>query len=312
MTEAEIIAALVRPQSPTGSAFRPAVGIGDDGAVLRDGTVLTMDTMVEGRHWDEKLTPADVGWKLAAVNASDLGSMGARPQWALLSLALPDPLDTAWLLAFRDGLHEGLDHFGLTLVGGDTVSAPVRTLTLAVGGRAARPVLRSTGRQDDDVYVTGQLGFAAEGFLSLAPSALARAALARPHPPVELGIALAEQGLATSMMDLSDGLRADLERLCVASGVSAEIDPATVPGVADLAWRVAFGEDYQLLFTADKSSRSAVESLSATRGVLITRIGTLTAPLFEQRSLAQRTGTFQPRLIGMNWPDPLFNHFPRS
>ena len=290
------------------------MGIGDDGAVLPDGTVLSMDTMVEGRHWDQRLSPADVGWKLAAVNASDLGAMGARPQWALLSLAVPDPLDTTWLMAFRDGLLEGLDHFGLTLVGGDTVAAPVRTLTLAVGGRASHPVLRSTGRAGDDVYVTGTLGLAAEGFYSPAPSPLARAALARPRPPVDLGIALAEKSLATAMMDLSDGLRADLDRLCLASQVSAEIDPAAVPGVPDLSWRLAFGEDYQLLFTANKTSRSAVESLSETAGVLITRIGTLTAPHPDPHPDPhdQRTGPFQPRLIGMNWPDPLFNHFRRS
>lgn len=275
------------------------IGIGDDGAVLPDGTVLTTDTMVEGRHWDDKLSPEDVGWKLVAVNVSDLGAMGAHPRWGLLSLALPDPVDLDWVTRFRDGMFDALATFGVDLVGGDTVSAPVRTLTLALGGHATRPVLRSTGRVDDDVYVTGALGLAAEGFLSAQPSRAARAALRRPLPPVFFGVDLAENGLASAMMDLSDGLRSDLATLCTASGVGARIDPAAIPGVADLRWRVAFGEDYQLLFTAPQNARSAVESLAAAAGVKVARIGRLIP------------GT-SPQLLGMSWPEPLFDHFPRS
>ncbi len=298
VTEAEIIAALTRPSA------RARVGIGDDGAVLDDGTVITVDTMVEGRHWDDKLTPADVGWKLVAVNASDLGAMGARPSWALLSLALPDPVDRAWLDAFRAGLYEALDHFRIELIGGDTVSAPIRVLTLTAGGHADHPVLRSTARPGDDIWVTGQLGLAAEGFLSSHPSPAARAALARPPPPVALGLALAQARLPTAMMDLSDGLRLDLARLCVASAVSADIDADAIPGVPDLAWRVAFGEDYQLLFTAPPAGRSAIGALSHAHGVVSTRIGTITptAP----------GGDHTARLLGVDWPDSLFEHFHRG
>ena len=267
--------------------------------MLPDGTVLTTDTMVEGRHWDQNLSATDVGWKLVAVNVSDLAAMGARPKWALLSLALPDPVELDWVAGFRDGLFLALRHYRLDLVGGDTVSAPIRALTLAVGGHAANPVLRSTGRAGDDVYVTGVLGLAAEGFLSPHPSARALAALRRPEPPLTFGLQLAENNLATAMMDLSDGLRSDLATLCEASGVGAEIDPAAIPGTADLAWRVAFGEDYQLLFTAPREARSAVESLAAAAGVPVARIGRL------------NPGS-SPQLLGTSWPDPLFTHFPRS
>lgn len=293
--EEQLIAALTRP--PRDPAVR--VGIGDDAAVLADGTVLTVDAMVEGVHWDDKLTPEDVGWKLVAVNASDLGAMGARPTWALLTLALPNPLDLDWARRFRDGLHAALDHFGLELVGGDTVAAPTRMVTLTVGGRAARPVLRSTGRPGDDLWVTGALGLAAEGFLLPAPSPEARRALARPEPPVRFGAALGEAGLATAMMDLSDGLREDLGRLCRASDVGAWVDPAAVPGAAALAHRFAFGEDYQLLFAAPPEARSAVESLAASHGATVSRIGAL------------EHGR-EARLIGTEWPPALFTHFPTA
>lgn len=293
MSERAIIDLFKRP------ARRAMVGIGDDAAVMPDGQVLTTDTMVEGRHWDDKLTPADVGWKLVAVNASDLGAMGARPAWAMLALAVPDPPDLGWVEQFSGGLFEALAAFDLELVGGDTVSAPTRTLTLSVGGYAARPVLRSTGKVGDDVYVTGALGLAAEGFLSASPSPAALAALRRPTPPAHFGVLLAEAGLPTAMMDLSDGLQSDLHALCAASGVGALVDPLVVPGVPDLRWRVSFGEDYQLLFTAPPGARSAVESLARHAGVILTRIGELTP------------GS-TPRLLGAGWPEPLFTHFPRS
>lgn len=293
MSERAIIDLFKRP------ARRPRVGIGDDAAVMPDGQVLTTDTMVEGRHWDHKLSAADVGWKLVAVNASDLGAMGARPAWALLALAVPDPPDLAWVEQFSVGLFEALSAFDLELVGGDTVSAPARTLTLSVGGYASRPVLRSTARVGDDLYVTGALGLAAEGFLSATPSPAAIAALRRPTPPVHFGVQLAEAGLPTAMMDLSDGLQSDLHTLCAASGVGALVDPLAVPGVPDLRWRLSFGEDYQLLFAAPPGARSAVESLAERAGVVVTRIG-------------QVTPGSSPRLLGVDWPESLFTHFPRS
>ncbi len=293
MSERAIIDLFNRPSR------RARVGVGDDAAVMPDGQVLTTDTMVEGRHWDDTLSPADVGWKLVAVNASDLGAMGARPAWAMLAIAIPDPPDLAWVAQFRDGLFEALAAFDLELVGGDTVSAPTRTLTLSVGGYAARGVLRSTARVGDDVYVTGALGLAAEGFLSHHPSPAALAALRRPTPPTTFGVLLAEAGLPSAMMDLSDGLQSDLGTLCRASGVGAVIRPEAIPGVPDLGWRVSFGEDYQLLFTAPPGARSAVESLSASAGVIATRIGEVVPGA-------------SPRLIGTPWPEPLFTHFPRS
>ncbi|MBM4368704.1 MAG: thiamine-phosphate kinase, partial [Deltaproteobacteria bacterium] len=116
------------------------VGIGDDGAVLADGTVVTVDTMVEGVHWDDRLSPADVGYKLVATNVSDLDAMGARPSWALLALSLPTPLDREWATAFFAGLGEARARWPFVLAGGDTtrVAGP-RVASLTLGGHAARP-----------------------------------------------------------------------------------------------------------------------------------------------------------------------------
>ncbi|MDP2312454.1 MAG: thiamine-phosphate kinase [Pseudomonadota bacterium] len=273
------------------------LGIGDDAALFEDGRVYTVDSMVEGVHWDDKLSPADVGWKLVAVNVSDVGAMGGRPSFALLTMGLPSPLDRAWVDAFADGLHAACAKWGVALVGGDTTRSPVRTLSLTVGGHAARPVRRSTGRVGDDVWVTGQLGLAAEGFLSATPRPAALARLRRPEPPVAFGVALAEAGLASAMMDLSDGLARDLGRLCDASGCGALLDAEMIPGDAPLDWRVAFGEDYELLFSASVQDRDAVRSVASMQDIPISRVG----------RLEPRPGL---RLVdGGEMPASLFTHF---
>lgn len=286
-----------RMRAPTPAVPGLVLGIGDDAALFDDGRVLTVDSMVEGVHWDDKLSPADVGWKLVAVNVSDVAAMGARPSFALLAMGLPSPLDRAWVEAFADGLHAACARWGVGLVGGDTTRSPVRTLSLTVGGRAARPVGRSTGRVDDDIWVTGRLGLAAEGFLAPDPRPEALARLRRPEPPVAFAVALAEAGLATAMMDLSDGLARDLGRLCVASGCGATVDPDAVPGDAPLDWRVAFGEDYELLFCASASDRDAVRSLAIMLDIPLSLVGRLDAP--PGLRLAD----------GGAWPPSLFVHF---
>jgi thiamine-monophosphate kinase len=274
-----------------------AVGIGDDAAVFSDGRVVTTDTMIEGIHWDAHLSPGDVGWKLVAVNASDVGAMGGRPEWALLTLSLPSPLDRAWVREFAAGTRAACEHWGITLVGGDTTGSPgPRVATLMLHGRAERPVLRSGGRPGDRVWVTGELGRAAEAFLSDAPSPGALAHFRRPEPPVAFGAALGASGLATAMMDLSDGLAADLTRLAAASRVGAVLDPSAVPGARPLAWRTSFGEDYEFLFTSPPEASEALVSLAARNGVTVTPIGVLTADL-------------PVRLRGRSWPAPLFSHF---
>jgi thiamine-monophosphate kinase len=307
------------------------LGAGDDAAVVpgprdrrggRDALVVTTDTMVEGTHWDHRLDAADVGWKLVAVNVSDLAAMGARPAWATLALTLAAPLEMGWVDGFAAGLGAAARRWGVTLVGGDTTRGPCRVATLTLGGSvpataprggspgvrgrgqapgrrpSPSPVLRSGARPGDDLWVSGTLGLAAEALLAPMPSERALAWLRRPVPPLELGLALASGGLATAMMDLSDGLRRDLGRLCAASGVGATVDPATLPGDAALAWKVGFGEDYQLLFAAAPRNRDAIACIGEEMAISLTRIG----------AIVEAPGT---RLSdGTAWPAPLFGHFP--
>lgn len=299
--ESSVIAAILRARPATRGVL---VDVGDDAAVLAGGLVLTNDLLVEGVHFDERLTPADVGWKAVAVNVSDLGAMGARPSWAVLGLSLPRPLDMAWVTAFADGLGAALARWGLSLVGGDTTrsSGPV-VVSLTVGGRAERAVTRSGGRAGDELWVTGTLGAAAAGFHRGAGDA---AWLRRPEPPVAFGVAVAEAGLAHAMMDLSDGLATDLPRLAEASGVGALLDPEALPldpstsGAPDpVEEALSWGEDYQLLLAAPPSAGAPLRALAAETGVRLSRVGRLTA----------EAGC---RLSRGSWPRPGFSHFEGS
>lgn len=262
-----------------------AVGPGDDAAVLDSGLVVTVDAMVEGVHWDSKLSAEDVGWKLVMVNASDIGAMGARPRYALLALSLPPPISAAWVEGFARGLHGALTEVGASLIGGDTTASVGSTVaSLTMFGQLDTPPLRRSGaRPGDRVWVSGTLGDAAGGFLLDAPPDALRAALRRPRPPLALGPALS--GLASAAMDLSDGLATDLARLCAASGCGAIVQPAALPISASLAacsadpvpLAVGFGEDYGLLFTAPPDASEAIELLAAQLGLQVTDIGRCTA-----------------------------------
>lgn len=253
---------------------------GDDAAVLNDGTVLTLDTLVEGVHWDTRMTAADVGARLALVNRSDLAAMGATGTWALCSVSLPKPLDTAWVQDFARGLAEGLGL--IPLVGGDTTASPgPRMVSLTLGGRLAGPALtRSGGRPGDVIWVSGTLGRAAGGYAGV-PELLS--AFRRPAPPLALGPALSTRGLASAAMDLSDGLATDLHTLCAASGCGARLDPVDLPVDPALAGRpdpvadaVRFGEDFELLFTSPAPNTPALRALGTELGLDLHPIGVLT------------------------------------
>lgn len=280
--EAYVIRALTSPADDA----RVHVGPGDDAAVLADGTVLTADALVEGVHWDHRHSAEDVGARLVAVNASDVAAMGARPSWALLTLSLPVPLDRAWVDGFARGLQGALRALGIPLLGGDTTRSPLgvhASLTMA-GWLVAAPLLRAGAGPDEDIWVSGTLGDAGGGFSLPDPPAPLLDALRRPAPPLDLGPALAEAGLATAAMDLSDGLATDLPRLCRASGVGAVVDPDALPISAALSSAIpdpidlaaGFGDDYTLLFTASPAHAARVRDLGQRLGVRLSRVGRTT------------------------------------
>jgi thiamine-monophosphate kinase len=236
-----------------GLATHPAArGLADDCAVLELGgeaLVLTHDAMAEGVHFLPRQDPADVAWKLVASNLSDLAAKGAAPLGVLLGYQFG-----ADDQRFLDGLAEVLEHYGVSLLGGDTISASgPQVLGLTALGRAThRPVpARSGAGVGDGLWITGPVGAAMLGFEALRDGSGADStAFRRPLALLAEGWALAP--LVTAMMDVSDGLLLDASRMARASGISFAIESAAVPIATPEARRaeaLRWGEDYQLLFT---------------------------------------------------------------
>jgi thiamine-monophosphate kinase len=271
------------------------LGVGDDAALLEVppglALVAATDTLVEGRHFLPGAPPRSIGHQALAVNLSDLAAMGAEPAWALLSLALPEP-EERWLAEFADGFFALADANGVALVGGDTVRGPL-VVTVEVLGfvDAARALKRSGARPGDTLYVSGWPGESAAGLAALLRGGADDASddpLVRRHlfaqPRIVLGQALA--GIATSAMDVSDGLLGDLRKLCAASGVGATLELDALPLSEALLSRHApeqcenfalhGGDDYELLFTLPAGCPVPGESGAAGLPRL-TRIGRITA-----------------------------------
>ncbi len=269
------------------------LGIGDDAAVIdAEGPLaIAADTLVAGTHFPADSPGNPVGYRVLAVNLSDLAAMGARPRWATLALTLPD-IDLAWLEDFSKGFFELANRHGVKLVGGDLTRGPLAATVQIIGSVDPETVTtRGGGEIGDDVYVTGTLGDAAAGLASLmgcpVPDAAVRARLesrfARPDVRVAEGLALAP--LATAAIDVSDGLVADLGHICARSGCGAIVDVDRVPLSPELraactpdralAHALAGGDDYELCFTAPANRSAAVRAALDATGTEVTRIGRL-------------------------------------
>jgi thiamine-monophosphate kinase len=250
-----------------------------------EALVLTHDMIVEGVHYLPDDPPADVAWKLVAVNLSDLAAKGARPSGVLLGFTLGDE---GWDRAFAEGLVSALAAFGVPLLGGDTVSAPTRVLGLTAIGRADGPApSRAGARAGDQLWVSGTIGDAGAGLKAL------RGALARsdalieryrnPRPRLEAGQRLAP--IVTAMMDVSDGLLIDASRMAAASTCGIDIALDSIPlsdayiaacGEARIDAATA-GDDYELLFAAGRASAPALLALAEELGLPFSPIGTCVA-----------------------------------
>ena len=281
----------------TRPAHHTELAVGDDAALLapRPGMRLAVSTdmLVAGTHFFADTDPEGLGWKTLAVNVSDLAAMGAEPRWAFLALALPRA-DEAWIAAFARGFFACADAFGVDLAGGDTTRGPL-TLSVTIAGEvpAGAAITRGGARAGDELWISGQPGRAALGLAALRGEAELDApqrtefvdALLRPQPRVALGLAL--RGLASAMLDVSDGLLGDLRHILECSAAGAIVETAALPlaaltaSGADTALcrrcLLAGGDDYELLFTAPPRHHSEIESLSARFGLALHRIGHLTA-----------------------------------
>jgi thiamine-monophosphate kinase len=214
-----------------GTSAELLVGIGDDAAVLEGGLVVCTDALVDGVHFrSDAMAAREIGLRAAAANLSDLAAMGARPLVLLAAIGLPDEYEDVQELA------AGIAGHGVPLAGGDLTRAPVLTVAVTAVGRAARPVLRSGGRPGDRLVVSGPLGAQAASGYTLPVT-----------PRLAEGAELA--GVAHAMIDLSDGLAADVRRLAAASGTGALVELARLPLApgATLEQAAAGGEDYELL-----------------------------------------------------------------
>ena len=293
-------------------ARRAALGIGDDCALLQPtpGTqwAISSDMLVEGRHFLSTVDPFKLGHKALAVNLSDLAACGAKPVAFTLALALPRA-DEAWLAPFSKGLLALADLHGCELVGGDTTQGPLNICITVfgevpvVGGRS-QALLRSGAQAGDDLYVSGTLGDARlalevfRGTVSVPAPVFeaARLRMEQPTPRVALGLAL--RGVATSAIDVSDGLLGDLGHILKQSGVGATVDVfkavnliaasasctglggsfnVEIPDTDWQRWALSGGDDYELIFTAPAAHREAVALAAEQSQTPVTRIGQIDA-----------------------------------
>lgn len=293
----ERIAKSAKARSATNSRIR--LGIGDDAALFSPtpghDTVSSCDWFLEGSHFlREKHPPQAVGWKCLARALSDLAAMGAEPVYFLLNLGLPEQLTGRWFDGFLDGLMRAARRFGCRLAGGDTTRSEKMLIAVTVVGEVAkgRAMLRSGASPGDIIYVSGRLGEAQlglEALLSKRPKRRWMGGALRKHcypePRIALGRQIAKSGLATAMMDLSDGLSTDLARLCASSGVGSRVDsrglPLPRPSLGSspdkprlLALALHGGDDYELLFTVPPRRARRLPKMLA--GVPLTAIGEVT------------------------------------
>jgi len=278
-----------------------ALGLKDDAAVLPpfeggQNTIVSADMLVCGVHFRPEDPPDRIARKALRVNISDMAAMGAQPVGVLLTLALSQSEDDAWIDGFAAGLDADLSAFGVGLLGGDTVSTPGPvTVSVTILGQAppGAYLSRGGGRAGDDLWVSGTIGDSAlglrvlNGALTPVDPVYARALVERyqvPEPRVSLGVAL--RGVATAALDVSDGLIGDLGHLCAASGTGAVVEVARVPlseaaracleaDSAILETILGGGDDYELLFAAPPERAAEVEAAALRAGVPVARIGCL-------------------------------------
>lgn len=269
------------------------LGVGDDAAIISVPAdmelAISVDTMVAGVHFYPDASPESLAHKLLAVNLSDMAAMGAIPKWATLSLTIPD-VNRAWLSSFSNALRQNSILHGVQVVGGDTTQGPL-SLSINIMGLLpkGKALCRHGAELQDDVYVSHYLGDAALGLLCVQNKLDLGvtfnneliAALERPIPRVALGQSLLP--LASSCLDVSDGLVGDLEHICERSDVSVTLEVDKIPlsnaykqyvkQGGDLNLALNGGDDYELAFTANAAHRKEIQNLAANLGLTLSRIG---------------------------------------
>lgn len=275
------------------AAENTLLGVGDDAAVVDlpagQQLVVAMDTLIEGTHFPQNTSPADIAYKSLAVNLSDLAAMGAKPAWFLMSLTL-DNDDAQWLSRFAEGLKEASNEYGLQLIGGDTCRGKL-AISIQIAGHLPNDqfVTRQGANPGDIILVSGELGNAAlglaqqQGKLELTPALRSHCVLAlnRPRPRLELGPFLRQ--FASSAIDISDGLVGDLKHILKASACGARISLEALPVNQWIeqhgAWEYALGagDDYEICCTLPAELCGEVDNWNnASPDCRLTPIGEIT------------------------------------
>ena len=286
-------------------------GMGDDCAVVtvpQGKQILTSDSLSYGQHFDHNIDPKDAGAKLIKRNLSDIAAMGATAKCYTLSLTIPE-LDKEWLKDFSSSLKESSKLFNVDLIGGDTTKGPLNISINMMGSiEINSPIKRSGANEGDDIYVSGELGSAALCLKKIKKGEMPLESdlnsLNRPIPRLELGSAL--KNLASSCIDVSDGLEQDLSHILKSSGVGAIIDTQELPlsdsvihyvkDKNDWSLPLCGGDDYELCFTAGKSKRDKISAISESLGIRVTRIGEINS----QKKL---------EVVGYTGPRTSYQHF---
>lgn len=283
------------------------LGIGDDCAIVRvpaaEDLLISVDTLVAGVHFPADFDPAHLAQRALAVNLSDLAAMGARPAWFTLALTLPE-VDEPWLAAFSGALAAFARRFGIALVGGDTTRGPLSITVQVHGTVPAGSALRRDGAcAGDELWVSGQPGLAALGLRHILAGSVETAAarvFLQPEPRLALGAAL--RGVASAVIDVSDGLLADAGHIAERSGVAIVVEPARLPLAAELAQladrddalslALGGGDDYELCFAVAPTRAAEIMAIANELGLACTRIGRV------EQGAGVRAAGFVPRRAG--------------
>ena len=271
-------------------------GIGDDAAVIKPDAgldlVVSTDSLLVGVHFPDLTRPKDLGRRAMCVNLSDMAAMGAKPRWFTVALSVPrDIAAEKWFAELSDGISDIANQNDCALVGGDTTCGPL-TITITVIGQvpSGAALRRDTAKVGDQIYVTGTLGDGAAALDMLSQGNTSPYCerlfehFYAPHLCIESGMRLRE--IASSCIDISDGLVADLNHICSSSRVAAEIDCSLIPIHAhtkrnypdhSLRWALSGGDDYQLCFTVPERARESLKKMIFGGHIDATRIGLITA-----------------------------------
>lgn len=271
--------------SDVGSAYLAdrdiIIGVGDDAAVIKNlkdrYSVLSIDTALVGVHFFNDMDPSDIAYRSVSISLSDILACGAEPSWFILSLTL-EQTSKEWLRKFRSGLEDISSEFCIPLIGGDITKGPL-SITVQAGGYSSSSeiIKRSTANNEDLIFVTGSIGKSFQSLSNYEKGEGETSSYIRPS--LRKGVALKLNGLASSAIDISDGLFQDLNQICKLSKKGAEVYLENVPhpfkGEFDLSL-LNKGDDYEICFTAPSECKAELKKISEEENVRISEIGKIT------------------------------------